>query len=1080
VNRLVDYVPGPRRAQRTIFPALDMPRKLTSAWIGEGLAQAEVKVAFTRARVRQMDALDSVFGKGATAKRDFRPAGITFTGTAEQAKNPNVGTLADIVVRPGLYSLSEPQRAVIGSVHEARSQGFELIKQRWGLDIDQFPVQPGGLHLPNVDVSEKALKVTGSVENALRRGRTKERFYATAADRWAHDPTFKPETNISALLQANDDALASMAGRNTFLQGSGGLTRLEAMQETHPALVETMNGLKKRLSTLKSGLDRLDQKQAQAVDDFLKSPLEDIDLTELQAGMNPIIKRPVFRTPEGEFRVMPPGPNFGKDMEALRPEIQKVKQAIDELRPGWRTANLNPYTLVQEGVYRYFPAEEAEHVRRLVGVSNNPILRFVDNLRATAFGGDLSPVSIQGQIAWASDPIGGARFLAKGHGTLTQKGLLNLMDKDPVGWERFVRASGLDPLGVTTGGFASQEFATGFPAKLPKVGKAWENFNEALYRPLVSMQKDIFESSYQAGRRLGLTEEQAMAIAADDATKIIPRSNFRRFGQSQVEAARYRAVLTSVSFLTQPVSLVNDATKGLVKLGLLQPISPSETFAIRRVATLAATISAISVLSNVYHARSHDLDVEQAIKDSLDPTSGKFMSLVLPGGFKIGLGGPFRSMIKAVVPQDVPGVPVPMPFAGLAQFGRGKLGPAPGTALDELQNKDFFDRQIRTGNFPLNVLQGMEYALEGTLPLTAGTALEQARKGASARQIGEQTASQFMGTNMTPQSLRDIQDAVSWEHFGEHFGGLTPAQEGTVNEDARVKAKKADRAREAGPGSPRQRAFVLQQKEEKNQLADDALFNKNEMDSTQWRENRAARRADLSSRLDEIYANQKFPEKDRGILDDYQQELTEAKARHNGILTADAWDEVDRWVDALPLQDQVFIAENTGVGPATPLEKEYRAANKALSAASYWDYYKKHPTLKADPALLAQYEQWLRSGRTDAGGDVEEMQFWDKVLDGSRKNLLKGNPQLDIAVAKFYGGKPQSIEGKREMAKGADPLQVLEGIGPTNGEKLRKRGITTLAGFVRKPSLVLGDILGESAKTIERMKAEARAVLGGQ
>jgi len=66
------------------------------------------------------------------------------------------------------------------------------------------------------------------------------------------------------------------------------------------------------------------------------------------------------------------------------------------------------------------------------------------------------------------------------------------------------------------------------------------------------------------------------------------------------------------------------------------------------------------------------------------------------------------------------------------------------------------------------------------------------------------------------------------------------------------------------------------------------------------------------------------------------------------------------------------------------------------------------------------------------------------------------------------------------MAKGADPLQVIEGIGPTSVAKLRQRGITTLAGFVRKPSLVLGDILGESAKTIERMKAEARAVLGGQ
>ena len=419
-----------------------------------------------------------------------------------------------------------------------------------------------------------------------------------------------------------------------------------------------------------------------------------------------------------------------------------------------------------------------------------------------------------------------------------------------------------------------------------------------------------------------------------------------------------------------------------------------------------------------------------------------------------------------------------MPFAGLPQFAMSRLHPAASLVRDEIANEDFYDRRIRTGDFPMNVMQGLEYALTSSLPLAAGTSAQEALQGASPGRIGQEAASQFMGTNLSPQSLRDIQDAVAWEQFGIHFNDLTPAQEGAVNEDARVKDKKADRAREAGPGSPRQRAFALQEKEEKNQLADDALFSEGEMPPTQWRENRADRRADLSSRLDEIYANQKFPEKDRGILDDYKQELTEAKARHNGILTADAWDEVDRWVSALPSRDQAFIVENTGVGPATPLEKGYRAANKALSAVNYWDLYKTHPTLRANPALMAQYEQWLQSNRTDAGGDVKEMQFWDGVMERSRKNLLKGKPELDLAIAKFYGGKPQSIEGKREMAKGADPLQVLEGIGPTSQAKLRERGITTLADFVRKPSLVLGDILGESAKTIERMKAEARAVLG--
>ena len=61
--------------------------------------------------------------------------------------------------------------------------------------------------------------------------------------------------------------------------------------------------------------------------------------------------------------------------------------------------------------------------------------------------------------------------------------------------------------------------------------------------------------------------------------------------------------------MAQYTSLASDAATGLTKLGLRQAISPTEAFAIRRVATLVGTASAISVLSNVAYAKTHDLDV---------------------------------------------------------------------------------------------------------------------------------------------------------------------------------------------------------------------------------------------------------------------------------------------------------------------------------------------------------------------------------------------------------------------------------------------------------------------------------------
>ena len=659
-----------------------------------------------------------------------------FRGTVEQAKYPYVGTLADIMQRPSLYDLTPAQRQILATTQQQRSAAFNATKSAYGLDIGEFPVEAGGVHLPNVDVSERALAVAGDARSALFRGRTKERFYATAADRWAHDANFRPETNVSHLFAANDSTLARASGKNVLVQGLGGKTRLEVMQETHPQLAAKMAGLQTRLQRVKAAATKLGGKQAETIDDFLASPLDEADLTTLQADLNPTI---------GANAVGRQGVNFGKDLNALRTEIAAVKQQLADLRPAWRVANLKPYVFVQEGIYRYFPAEQADQVRDLLKASNSSFVRFVDKVRATAFGGDLSPLSIQGATAWLSDPIGSTRFAMRGGLKITRESLLRDMEANPESWKRFVGATGINPLGGV-----EKEFATGFIENIPKVGKGWAEWNEALYRPITKLQKDVFDGSYQAAVKRGLTPEKANAIAADDATKIIPRLNSRRLGQSAATAASTRAAATSVSFLTQPAALLADATKGLVKIPFKQTLTPSEIFAVRRVVTLAAATEAIAVLSNANHARTHELDVTQAVKDSLNPSSGKFMSLVLPNGARIGLGGPFRGILRLVWPRQIPGVPVPIPFAGLERFAKGRIGPAGRIAYDEMHNKDYYGRPIATENFPINILQYMEYALEGSAPLTLGSAAREVRQGSDLGAVGQQAGSQFAGTTYLP------------------------------------------------------------------------------------------------------------------------------------------------------------------------------------------------------------------------------------------------------------------------------------------------------------------------------------------
>lgn len=741
-SRLMDYVPGLKQIRHGVQPALDMPETMTAGWVGQGLAEGKVETSLQKARIDQLARLDEVFGKGAISMRGFKPEGITFIGTpAQRGANTTgdiTGTVADIVERPALYDMSAEQRAAIMATHNERSLNFGGTKADYGLDIGEHPVQPGGVHIPSVGVGEDDIEIAGSLENALRRGRAKTRIYPTLADRMKADAKFQPETNVSKLFAADDDTLATLSGRKVLVEGMGGKTRLQVMQETHPELAAKMAGLQTKLGSLRATAARIGGEQAEAIDNFMQSPLDPADLATLQADLNPRV---------GANAVGRQGPNFGKDFKALKSEVAAVKAQIAALRPAWENANLKPYVFVEDGIYRYFPVKEAKQAKNLLKTSDSKFLRIIDNLRATAFGGDFSPISIQGLTAWFSDPIGVSRFVAQGKGGLSQASVLADMKANPASWQRFTAATGINPLGGI-----EKEFSAGYLGhpKLGKVGKGWTDWNEALYRPITKLQKDIFDNSYDAAIKHGLGAEQAAAVAADDATKIIPRSNFRRLGQSTRDAARYRAALTSVSFLTQPVALMNDATKGLVKIGTKQTLTRSEVFAVKRVLTLVAATEAMAITSNVYHAQTHDLAPEQAVRDSLNPNSGKFMSLVFPNGARVGLGGPFRSLIRMIAPREIEGWPVPMPFGGIEKFAKGKMGPAARITYDEIRNRDYYGKPIRTENFPVNILQGIEYALEGSAPLTVGSGAQQLRKGESLGTVAEQTVSQFAGTNLQP------------------------------------------------------------------------------------------------------------------------------------------------------------------------------------------------------------------------------------------------------------------------------------------------------------------------------------------
>ncbi len=121
-----------------------------------------------------------------------------------------------------------------------------------------------------------------------------------------------------------------------------------------------------------------------------------------------------------------------------------------------------------------------------------------------------------------------------------------------------------------------------------------------------------------------------------------------------------------------------------------------------------------------------------------------------------------------------------MPFAGVANYVRNRVNPLASTQIDLLQNKDYYGKQILKGDFLERLLRGVEYEVEGVLPLTAGTVAELGRQSLETGETmdwgetGWQTIGQFAGANVMKVNLR-TQDALDRAMTKLGLAGATEA-----------------------------------------------------------------------------------------------------------------------------------------------------------------------------------------------------------------------------------------------------------------------------------------------------------------
>jgi hypothetical protein len=122
-----------------------------------------------------------------------------------------------------------------------------------------------------------------------------------------------------------------------------------------------------------------------------------------------------------------------------------------------------------------------------------------------------------------------------------------------------------------------------------------------------------------------------------------------------------------------------------------------------------------------------------------------------------------------------------------------KMGPALRIGYEFIRDRDFYNKRIRTGDFPVNFARGMAHALTGAIPLTAGSTIRTAIRGEDLGSVTAEGISQYLGTNYIPfDAIYDLK--TRWRDELSEFNEI-PTDKTELQKGARTRLQE----RQANP-----------------------------------------------------------------------------------------------------------------------------------------------------------------------------------------------------------------------------------------------------------------------------------------
>lgn len=765
----VTRLPGVRQAVSGLNPSVSIDRQTLVSYNARQSVGATLETSFAARRLPVVQRLQGAW--------DAQPP--RYTGPSDNAMKNTIKDWAD---NPEFYSgVSDDLRAAARAYDDVSNQLLAEVRGEYGVDIRAFSSEKAGsFYLPTVAAREtldaSLLKVSQGYTSSgvpVSSARAKTRVYDGAYQRQQNNPGFQAETDLAELTSLHDRALSTMAGNETFRLGAGGRTKLDVMQELHPALFDRMIALRRRLSNLRGTAGRLNERTQTAIDDFLTAP--DGDLADLADALDVTVKR---------------GGLKGQDVRAVNSEIRGIRQEIRALRPAWESANLEPFVFNKQ-TFRYHTGEQSEAIDKILLTKLNigeGLVSAIDEVRLFAFSADVSPLTIQGMLGLLADPITGARSLPGAKRALFDPAeLLRIAEREPEMVARFTQATGR----------AFGQLGTEFVQRARGIERipGGRQLNDRLMSAVELVRYNQWKTDTALVQLGGATQNVADAEAANALSKVIPALNPAESGKSVLRARAERVPFISTSFIGGPATVIKDAASGLAKLTASRSLSPvarwqalagREQLAIIHLARITGSVMTAGIVTHIASGWSP----EDAVKVVTDPGGPRFMSIALGPKRRIPLGGPLRSAFRAFVPQKVgeaKGIPIYAPFAGTAQWLRGKVTPALKAPIDLARDKDYFGGKIASGSFPENILRMIWYGVNSVLPLAIAEPSEAVRRGevepTDVGALAERGGAQLAGVDLRETSPFERLNTAFREETGREYDG---------GEDARQVAEQSD------------------------------------------------------------------------------------------------------------------------------------------------------------------------------------------------------------------------------------------------------------------------------------------------